>query len=463
MVAQEVTNRSVVAPPEISIMKNLGMLIAAIVLAALAGTYYWSNHRKPAADATAASLPASPVILTVPQSDITGISINKKGATSVVLGRDASGAWTITSPKACRADQDTVSGILTTVSSLNADRLIDEKASDISQYGLAQVSLEVDVTLKNNQTKKLLVGDDSPSGGGSFAMLAGDQRVYKIATFNKTALDKSVDDLRDKRLLTEDFDKVSQIELNAKKQQIAFARDKDEWQIVKPVSARADGSQVDDLVQKLRSAKFDIANAEDAKKAVAGFAAGAQFASVRITGASGAQELQIRKNKDDYYGKSSVADGAYKIENDLAQGLDKSLDDFRNKKLFDFGFADPNRVELHEGAKNFAFTHTGSDWFQDGKKLDPAGIDNLIEKVRDLAAVKFPENGSGAPQIDLLVVSNDNKRSEKIQISKNGDRYIARRENEPALYEINAADVQAIESAADGVKPAAAPAPPAKH
>jgi hypothetical protein len=469
LVAQEVATRCVVAPPEISSMKNLGMLIAAIVLAALAGTYYWSNHRKPTADTTASSLPASPVILAVPQPDITGISINKKGATSVVLGKDASGAWTITSPKAYRADQDTINGILTTVSSLNADRLIDEKASDLSQYGLAQSTLEIDVMLKGNQTKKVLVGDDSPAGGGSFAMLAGDPRVYKIATFNKSALDKSVNDLRDKRLLTEDFDKVSQIELNAKKREIEFARGKDEWQIVKPVSARADGSQVDDLVQKLRGAKFDIANAEDTKKAAAGFAAGTQFASVKITGASGAQELQIRKNKNDYFGKSTVTDGAYKIANDLAQGLDKSLDDFRNKKLFDFGFADPNRVELHDGAKNYAFTHTGSDWFQDGKKLDLAGIENLIEKVRDLAAVKFPENGFGAAQIDLLVVSNENKRTERIQISKNGDRYIAKRENEPALYELNAADATAIEAAADGVKPAAdgvkpaAALPGAKH
>ena len=444
-------------------MKNRGMLVAAIILAALAGTYYWSNHHKPAADATASNVPASPVILAIPQSDITGITIKRKDSPDVSLGRDSSGAWRIIAPKAYGADQDNVNGILNTVSSLSADRLIDEKASDTSQFGLEQPSLEIDVAAKGNQIKKLLLGDDAPAGGGAYAMLAGDPRLFTITSFNKTALDKSVDDLRDKRLLTEDFDKVSQIELNAKKQPIAFARGKDEWQIVKPVSARADSSQVDDLVQKLRSAKFDIANAEDAKKAASGFAAGAQFASVKITGASGAQELQIRKNKDDYYGKSSATDGAYKIAGDLAQGLDKSLDDFRNKKLFDFGFADPTRVEVHDGAKNYVFTHTGSDWFQDAKKLDPAGVDNLVEKLRDLSAVKFPDAGFGSADIGVQVASNDGKRVEKIEISKNGDRYIAKRENEPALYELNAADVTAIEAAAETVKPAVVPAPPAKH
>src|SRR5579859_2357940 len=130
-------------------MKNRGMLVAAVILAALAGTYYWSNHHKPAADATASAVPASPVILTIPQSDITGITIKKKDLPDVSLAKDSSGAWRVTATRAYGADQDYVSGILNTVSSLNADRVIDEKPSDISQFGLVQPSLEIDVAAKS--------------------------------------------------------------------------------------------------------------------------------------------------------------------------------------------------------------------------------------------------------------------------------------------------------------------------
>ncbi|HET9399891.1 MAG TPA: DUF4340 domain-containing protein, partial [Candidatus Acidoferrales bacterium] len=278
---------------------------------------------------------------------------------------------------------------------------------------------------------------------------------------NKTSIDKSLNDLRDKRFLTADFDKVSQIDLTAKKQQIEFQHSKDAWQIVKPVPARADGSQVDDLVQKLRTAKFDIASGDDAKKAASAFAAGTPFSDVKIVGASGTQDLQIRKNKDDYYARSSVAEGAYKVANDLATALDKSLDDFRNKKLFDFGFDDPNKIEFRDGSKSTTLTHTGADWFQDGKKLDPAGVDNFVEKIRNLAAVKFPDSGFGSAEIDLNITSNDSKRVEKISISKNGDRYIAKRENEPELYELNATDVSDLQKAVADVKPV--PPAPAKH
>ena len=52
-------------------MKFRGLLVAAIVLAALTGTLYWSNHRKPTENTATASADAPPKILTLNQADIT--------------------------------------------------------------------------------------------------------------------------------------------------------------------------------------------------------------------------------------------------------------------------------------------------------------------------------------------------------------------------------------------------------
>ena len=57
---------------------------------------------------------------------------------------------------------------------------------------------------------------------------------------HKTSVDKSLNDLRDKRLLTVSADKISRIELVRKNQDIEFGRNKDEWQILKPKPLRAD-------------------------------------------------------------------------------------------------------------------------------------------------------------------------------------------------------------------------------
>jgi hypothetical protein len=338
---------------------------------------------------------------------------------------------------------------------------VEDKASDLTQYGLVQPSLELDITTKDAKPQKLLLGDDAPVGNATFAKLENDPRVFTIASYNKTSLDKSANDLRDKRLLTLDFDKLSQVELITKKQDVQFGRNKQEWQIVKPMPARADNFQVEEIVRKLRDAKMDTSSADaDAKKTAAAFATATQLATAKVTDAASTQELQIRKSKDDYYAKSTAVPGIYKVPSDVGQGLDKSADDFRNKKLFDFGFDEPSKVELHDGAKAYFFTKGGQDWWSpDSKKLDASAVQSLIDKIRELSASKFVDSGFTSPDIELFVTSNDGKRVEKVLIAKSGDNYVAKRENDFALYRLDSSSVTDLQKLAADVKPAPSPVP----
>jgi len=438
-------------------MKSRGLILAVIVLAALTGTLYWSNHRKPAETNASASAETPPKILALNQGDITGIAIRKKGSEELTLVKNDTGKWQITAPRQLRADQDAVSSLLTTLSTLNSDRLIEDKAANLEQYGLAQPSLEVEVTEKNKKTDKLLIGDDTPSSSAAYAAVAGDPRVFTLPSYSKNSLDKSIKDLRDKRLMTFESDKVTRIELQGKKQAIEFGRNKEQWQIVKPGPFRADGFQVDDLLRNLSDAKMDLTASDDEKKAAAAFSSGALVATAKVTDASGIQQLQLRKNKDDYYAKSSVVEGVYKVIGGVGSALDKSLDDFRNKKLFDFGYTDPEKIELHDGQKNYSLSRSGEDWSLNGTKMDVSSVRALVGKIRDLTASKFPEGGFTSAVMDIAVTSNDGKRTEKVLIAKNGDRYIAKRENEPSLYELNSGDISEFQKSAADIMPAAAP------
>jgi hypothetical protein len=171
--------------------------------------------------------------------------------------------------------------------------------------------------------------------------------------------------------------------------------------------------------------------------------------------------LQVRKNKDDYYAKSSAVEGVYKVGSDLGTALDKSVDDFRNKKLFDLGFNDPEKIELHDGAKAYFLTKGGSDWFSaDGKKVDAMGAEAFVEKVHDLAASKFVDSGfASTAAIDLTATSNGGKSVEKVLIVKDGDHYVAKRDGEPALYQLDPVVVTGLEKAAEDLKPAVEPKP----
>jgi hypothetical protein len=436
-------------------MKSKGLLTASFLLLVLSGAIWWSNKKAATADKSPAES-TTVKLLNVTEDQIQEIEIKKRAGESVRLQRHDSN-WQIAAPEPLRADPDAVSSMLSTLSSLSSDRTVDEKATSLDQYGLTQPAIELNIADKNKKTTKILIGDDTPAGSAVYGAIAGDTRVFALSSYKKNSFDKSANDLRDKRLLSFDSDKVSSIELTAKKQTIALGRSKDEWQIVKPSALRADQSAVEELLRTLRDAKMELSGSEDDKKVAAAFGSGTAVATARVMGVSGTQELRVRKNKDDYYAKSSSVAGVYKISSGTAPRLDKSLEDFRNKKLFDFGFADPDKIELHDGPKSYFLTRSGGDWWSNGAKMEPGAVSVLVEKLRDLSASKFVDTGFAAPVIKLTVTSDAGKRVEKVMLSKNGEKYVTKRENEPALYELNASAVTELQKSAADLKPAPPP------
>ena len=215
-------------------MKLRGLLTASALLAVLTGLLWWSNRKE--ARATKEPVDSkSAKLFTAREDQIQEIEIQKQNGEIIQLKRNA-GKW---------------------------------------QIGLAQPSVKIGIVESNNKTRELLIGDQTPAGTANYAELAGDQRVFTIASYTKTSLDKSPNDLRNKNLLTFDSDKLSRVELTAKKTAIEFGRNKDAWQIVKPKPLRADQSSVEELIRTLRDAKMDLSGSEDTKKNAAAFNSGA--------------------------------------------------------------------------------------------------------------------------------------------------------------------------------------------
>jgi hypothetical protein len=433
------------------------LLIAAVILAGLAGALWWSNKTE-AAKANKPATDNATKILALPESDMRQIEIKKRDGESTVLKKDDGGRWTIAAPKQMAADQAAASGLATAVANLTAERVVDDHATDLPSYGLSPAADEITFTTKDGKNLKLLIGDDTPTGSAVYAMAGGDSRLFTMGSSNKNSLDKTYKDLRDRRLMTFEQDKISRVELTAKKQTLEFGRvNQSEWQILKPRPLRADGFQVEELVRKVKDANMDANTTdEDAKKYAAAFASATPDAIVKVTDAGGTQTLDVRKSKDDYYAKSSIVEGVHKVTKDLGEGVDKALDDFRSKKVFDFGFNDPNKVEIKDGGKTVSVEKTGDKWTSGGKPMDSTSVQALIDKLRDLSAAKLVESGFTSPAIELTVVSNDGKRTEKVQISPEGDKFLARREGDTSLYEMDATPVKDLRQAAADVKPAAA-------
>ena len=212
---------------------------------------------------------------------------------------------------------------------------------------------------------------------------------------------------------------------------------------------RANNAEVGELLRQLTEARMDLT--ADAAKASSDFAKAGTVATAKVTEQSGSQQLEIRKVKDDYYAKSSAVEGAYKIDSALGKEVEKNLDDFLNKSLFDFGFTTPNKIEIHDGAKVYLLTRGTAgedDWWSNGKKMDGTKVSDLVSKLRELSAAGFADSGFSNPTIELTVTSDDGKRTENVSIAKSGDVYIAQRKDEPDLYKLTSVEIDDLLKAA---------------
>jgi hypothetical protein len=429
-------------------MKPTGLLVSTGVLLVLSGTVWYFNKHPKAPE----PLPESPKVLTLHEDQIEGLRIAKPGAEPVVL-KNLAGSWTIAEPKAMPADQDAVKSLVTTSAALTADRLIDEHPANLTDFGLTNPALEVDVTAKGGAQYKVQFGSDNPSGSYAYAKLENKPAVYLVPSATKTTFDKTVNDLRDKRLLPFNQDKLTAVSVTSKGPTFEFGKNgQSEWQIVKPKPMRADSSQVDDLVRKLSDAKMDLTD----DNAPAEFAKADKVASASVTDNSGTQTIDIRQAKDKtYYAKSTAVEGVYKLTGDLGDAVkDKDVDSFRNKKLFDFGFNDPTKIEIN----GTAYQKTGQKWNGPSGEIDSNSIQNVIDKLRDLAASKFADKMGGSQVLTLSITSGDNHKIEKLVVNKAADEYEAQREGEPAVYIIDSAAFDDLQKQISGIKAAAKPA-----
>jgi Domain of unknown function (DUF4340) len=434
------------------------LLIAAVVMAGLGGVVLWSNKSEKAkADKPAPG--TSPKILSLKDTDIKQIEITKKDGDPTVLKKNDAGQWAIAAPKALPADQNSVSTVASAAGNLSSDRVVDDNvsAADLSTYGLTPAAVTVKFTMKDGKATTVLFGDKTPSGNDVYAKLEGDPRLFTTYSYSKDSFDKTYKDLRDKRLMTFDKDKTSRVELaEAGQAPIEFGRiDSNTWQILKPKPARADSFQVEDLLGRAKDSEMNTSlSDDDEKKYVATFGSSPPLATLTVTDPSGAQKLEVRKSKDDYYAKSSQVEGVQKLSADFGKMFDKKLDDFRNKKLFDFGFNDPSHIEIKDNGKTTDIDKSGENWTSQGKNLDSVSVQAMLDKLRDLQAAKFAENGFTSPQVELTVVSDSGKKTEKVEIAAAGSNFLARRDGDATLYQLDSTAVSDLRKAASDVKPA---------
>lgn len=433
-------------------------IILVVVLAGLGGYIYFVDSKRPAG-----GVEDKQKVFTVEADKIQEITVSTDGESTSLRKED--GAWKITAPVATDADANEVSSLTSALAALEVNRVVDENASNLAEYGLAEPRITLAYKAEGGGSGEIHVGAKTATQSDMYAVKPGEKRVFLVQAYQESSLGKKTFDLRDKRVLHFERDKVDLIELSQPGSPVVqLARSGSEWVVKAPIQARGDYSAIEGVLTRLSTASMtrlvDPNSPQtfglETPTAVATLGAG----STRATLEFGAEQ------EGAVYARDRARPAAiFGVDPSLATEVKKSADDLRDKDLFEFRTFNLLRVRIARGADTYEFQkvagtgETPTDKWQrvvDGKgtDVDTTKMEDLLTRLSGLRAQSFnpTTNAAGSGPFALTVsASYDTDKFERVRFIRNDQQTFGVREGEAGVAVLDGSAYDETMKALDGV------------
>ncbi|NLP35187.1 MAG: DUF4340 domain-containing protein, partial [Clostridiales bacterium] len=240
------------------------------VMILLVGVYIWNGNREKSSD-TKENKTQQEENITVATIDTEQVEmlhyIGKDADIKLVLKDET---WISESQPERPINQQRVGNIINLVEKINARRLVSEDATNLSEYGLDNPKAYLQVTLKDDTSLTLKVGDEAKGISGYYGTVNDDNKVYLLNATYGTGLDYSdveftaiedgpditaanIDHIQVLKRDGEDFELV-----NDKENKYDRTSDLYPWVITKPYEETyaADSSKASELQSKFNRFNF---------------------------------------------------------------------------------------------------------------------------------------------------------------------------------------------------------------
>jgi hypothetical protein len=434
-----------------------------LVLVGLVGYIYFYEMKRPSPSESA---DRKAKVFTVESATIEQLEVKSASGDRTVLKKSGD-AWRIAEPLDAKADETEVSGIVSNLASLEIQRVVEENATDLAQFGLASPRIEVGFKAAGQAgASRLLLGDANATGGEIYAKLPSSARVFLVSSYLESTFNKGTFDLRDKTILSFDRSKVDTLEIVSKDQRLAFAKADDGWRLTSPVDARADAGQVEGAIGSLQTlAMKSIAEPQAAEKDFAKY--GLDKPDLTATVGAGSTRATIVIGKADQSGFQYARDVSrpmiVTIDPALVNALRNTAESFRPKDVFEFRSFTATRLEITRGAATAAFEKVADkDGLSKWKRIDPAkdvdaaAMDALLAALSGLSVSGYVDaktkTGAESPVAVVTAKFDDGKKEERVAFGKVGADVFAVRAGEPGAARVDAARFDEAIKALEAIK-----------
>lgn len=446
-------------------MRGLRSTIALLVVLIGLGAYIYFVTWKQPQDAGSKQ---EKVFASVQSDQIEELKVKAESGDVTTLNK-TSGAWTVVAPMATPASETEASSLASALSALEIERVVDENPADVKDYGLEMPRLEIDFKANGGKASgRLLVGAKTPTGASMYARRNDEKRVFLVAEYQNSSLNKSTFDLRDKSVIKIDREKVDGVEVavGAARQPLQFAKAGGEWKLVKPLEARADSGLVEALVGSVQTAQMksvaaDNATPADLKKY------GLERPEVTVTAHLGSARAALafggKAGPDTVYARDTSKPVVVTVDSTLADTARKGADDYRRKDVFDFRAFNATRVEFTRSGQPLILERVKgkSEEVPDAWRrvsptpadADKSKVESLLAGLADIRATAFvpstAKTGLDSPALTVRVAFDDGKKEERVSFGKSGADVYALVAGQPGAVKIEAEKIAEAEKTLD--------------
>lgn len=365
----------------------------------------------------------------VEASDINWLQIKSQSETVVLEKKD--NQWKITSPIHVDADERTIDRYLVDLQYLEIRREIPQtelpKEDIVKQWGFSNPSLEI--SFKTAKGKyDLIVGRKTAVSELVYARtsLGSNAPVYLISSSIADSLKKGLDDLRSRVVFH--FNPFSVEKCGIRQMSgpsfsdYAVLKKGKQWEIQKPVLARADSTKLEQWFNDLLSLRIDKFVSDDGSNLNQ---YGLDSPRYQIwVGQSGKKDEDkllvgnsLSSNSKQVYAKMAANNSVFILETDMINRLVQNFLDIRDRHVFP-AFSEEQVDKIGFQGKNLKlfYIKKGGDWQSEETEKGLANktkIKDFIETLRNLESQEIKQE-----QMEIKVYGLDNPE-EKIEIEFN--------------------------------------------
>ena len=434
-------------------MGKNGFWIALSLLAVVAGGIaylLYQDSKGPAETPVATDAMAFPDGL----KDLSRLTVERPGEPAIVIEGTEPSQWKIVEPAAYRADPIAVGDLVGVLRSLEPERTLEVPEADAQPYGLQSPMLRLRLA-EGPEERVLLIGGVNPTGTSRYARIEGSGQLMLIGMATANSMNKSLGDLRQKKVLDVSEYRAQRIRVESPTAvREVYRKDGRDWTFTEPEGFAADQRLMSEMVTSLLQLRTDAEALNREPLPEARFRAMPLYARVTVSSPDGEVQAELRGQPGGTYARSDTISGIYPVAAEFDNYLRKPIEDFRDMRVFRFGFADVFELSYEGPAGKLELRKPNENWLRGDEKVDAAKANKLVDELRSSNATTFVQDDAPGSVTHTVRLNLADGREEIVRFhAGEGSERFAVRSGERGYYKVSERFLKDLDTAAGELLP----------